>query len=117
MNYKGRIVEIRKYSHQCSYIEQGVKGNNQYKYSNYTGGKGTYVVDGEYLGTSLYVKIFIFDRKQCITFDIYDDVMNYLGKKRMSAKIFEAIKAHQGEKVNVAIAANNSVQFDYRQLL
>jgi hypothetical protein len=34
-----------------------VKGSDQYKYDNYSGGNGTYVTGGKYLGTTLSVKI------------------------------------------------------------
>jgi|GEM_PF-2984373 len=39
---KGRIVEIEKYQSRATYIKQGIKGYDQYKYDNYPGGNGTY---------------------------------------------------------------------------
>lgn len=37
---KGRIVKIEKYQSRVTYIKQGVKGSDQYKYDNYSGGNG-----------------------------------------------------------------------------
>ena len=46
----------------------------QYKYSNYPGGNGTYVTGGEYLGTSLDVKVFVYDVEKTVIFDVYEDI-------------------------------------------
>ncbi len=47
--HKGRIVEIEKHQNRGVYIKRGVKGSEQYKYSNYPGGNGTYVTGGDKL--------------------------------------------------------------------
>lgn len=66
--HKGRIIDIEKHQNRAVYIKQSVKGAEQYKYSNYPGGNGTYVTGGEYYGTVLNVKIFVYDfkKKYCI---------------------------------------------------
>lgn len=46
---KGRIVNIEKFQNRATYIKQGIKKPEQYKYDNYPGGNGTYVTGGEYL--------------------------------------------------------------------
>lgn len=82
--YKVRIVEIEKHHIRGVYIKQGVKGAQRYKYSNYLGGNGTYVTGGEYYGTVLNVKIFVYDFEKSIVFDVYEDFLAIAGKKRIS---------------------------------
>lgn len=110
---KGRIVNIEKIQNRTVYIKQGVQGKDQYKYNNYSGGNGTYVTGGEYFGTSLNVKIYVYDLKRCYTVDVYDDIKRLTGKTRISAKLLEKIENHQGEKVDVFVNEYmNQVMFD-----
>lgn len=114
---KGRIVEIEKYQSRATYIKQGVKGSDQYKYDNYPGGNGTYVTGGEYFGTVLNVKIFIFDINGCKTFDVYEDVLKLAGKKKISSKLLETIESHEGDKVDVYTDDGINFEFNVSVLL
>ncbi|WP_127058365.1 hypothetical protein [Veillonella ratti] len=114
--YMGRIVNIEKFQSRGIYLEQGVKGFNQYKYANYPGGNGTYVVGGEYYGVVLNVKIYIFDLKKSITFNVYNNILEFTGKKRISSQLFGKIKSKEGNKVNVYVE-NGEYSFDFRKLL
>ena len=111
---KGRIVEIEKHQSRITYIKQGVQGYDQYKYDNYPGGNGTYVTGGEYLGTVLNVKIFVYDINECITFDVYEDVLSLAGKKKISSQLLATIKAHEGDKVDVYTDDGRNFKFDAR---
>lgn len=113
---KGRIVNIEKHQNRAVYIKQGIRGSDQYKYNNYPGGNGTYVTGGEYLGTSLNVKIYVFDLDESFVFDVYDDIRKITGKSRISAKLLETIESHKGEKIDVFVDDHN-VSFDPRILL
>lgn len=114
---KGRIVEIEKYQSQGIYIKQGVKGKEQYKYDSYPGGNGTYVTGGEYLGTVLNVKIYIYDLDKCVSFDVYEDILRLARKKKISSKLLKTIEAHQGDKVDVYTDDGRSFKFDVSILL
>ena len=113
---KGTIVNIEKHQNRAVYIKQGIQGSDQYKYDNYPGGNGTYVTGGEYLGTSLNVKIYVFDLDGSFVFDVYDDIRKITGKSRISAKLLETIESHKGEKIDVFVDDHN-VSFDPRILL
>lgn len=113
---KGRIVNIEKHQNRAAYIKQKIQGPDQYKYDNYPGGNGTYVTGGEYLGTALNVKIYVFDLDKSFVFDVYDDIKRLTGKTRISAKMLETIESHQGEKIDVFVDDFN-VSFDPSILL
>lgn len=113
---KARIVNIEKHQNRAVYIKQGVQGSEQYKYDGYPGGNGTYVTGGEYLGTSINVKIFVFDLDKSFVFNVYDDIKRITGKSRISAKMLETIESHQGDKIDVFVDEFN-VSFDPSILL
>lgn len=115
--YKGRIVNIEKYQSRGVYLKQGVKGSDQYKYNNYPGGNGTYVTGGEYYGTVLDVKIFLFDFNITVTFDVYDDILAIAGKKKISAQLLSIIESHEGNKVDLYSDDGVNFSFDARVLL
>ena len=115
--HKGRIVEIEKHQNRAVYIKQSVKGVEQYKYSNYPGGNGTYVTGGEYYGTVLNVKIFVYDFEKSIVFDVYEDILAIAGKKRISPQLLQTIESHEGTKVNVYTDDGYNFTFDPAQLL
>lgn len=115
--HRGRIVNIEKYQSRGVYLEQGVKGSDQYKYDNYPGGNGTYVTGGEYYGTVLNVKIKVYDYDKSVTFDLYEDILAITGKKRISAQLLEKIESHKGEKVDVYTDDGVNFSFDARVLL
>ncbi len=114
---KGRIVDIDKRQNRISYITQGIKGSEQWRYQNYPGGHGTYVTGGEYLGTSLYVKIWIYSLNKCLTFDVYDQIKHILGTERISKKTLVTIKSHIGDKVDLLLTGDNQCGFGARILL
>ena len=58
-----------------------MKKPEQYKYVDYPGGHGTYVVGGDYLGTVLYVKVFVYDLEKCVEVEVYEQILQYTGKK------------------------------------
>lgn len=100
---KGRIVEIEKYQQCATYIKQGIQGPEQYKYDNYPGGNGTYVTGGEYYGTKLEVKIYVYDLDCCKTFDVYEDIKRLAGVTRISSSLLQTIESHKGDKVDVFV--------------
>lgn len=114
---KGRIVEIEKYQSRATYIKQGVKGSDQYKYDNCPGGNGTYVTGGDYFGTELNVKIFIYDINRCKNFEVYNDILNLVGKEKISSKLLETIVSHKGDKVDVYTDDGINFKFDASVLL
>lgn len=115
--HKGRIVEIEKHQSCSVYIKQGVKGSEQYKYNNYPGGNGTYVMGGEYYGTVLNVKIYVYDFDKSVVFDVYEDILAIVGKKRISPTLLQTIESYEGKKVNVYTDDGYNFTFDPAQLL
>ena len=115
--HKGRIVEIEKHQNRAVYIKQSVKGVEQYKYSNYPGGNGTYVTGGEYYGTVLNVKIYVYDVEKIIVFDVYEAILAIACKKRISPQLLQTIESHNGMKVNVYTDDGCNFTFDPAQLL
>ncbi len=113
---KGRIVNIEKSQNCATYIKQSIKKPEQYKYDNYPGGNGTYITGGEYLGTSLMVKIYVFDLDKSFAFDVYDDIKKISGKSRISSQMLEKIESHEGEKIDVYVD-ESTVKFDPKILL
>lgn len=115
--YKGRIVNIEKYQVRESYIEQGVKKSNQGKFKNYPGGNGTYVIGGEYLGTALDIKIYVYDLNKCITLDVYTEILQYSGKKRISPQLMAKIESREGYKVVLESMDHKNFSIDVSQLV
>lgn len=115
--HKGRIVEIEKHQNRGVYMKQGVKGSKQYKYNNYPGGNGTYVTGGEYYGTVLNVKIYVYDFDKSVIFDVYEDILLIAGKKRISPQLLQTIESNEGKKVNVYTNDGCDFSFDPAQLL
>lgn len=44
---------------------------------------------GEYFGTSLNVKIFVYDIEKSLTFDVCENVLSISGKKKISSKMLQ----------------------------
>jgi hypothetical protein len=101
--YRGRIVNIQKIHESVTHVVQGVKKSNQHKYSQCIGGNGSYVTGNEYLGTHLYVKVFVYDLKKSYTVDIYQEIKNAINKTKISPQCYEIIKTHEGDKITVEI--------------
>ncbi len=99
---KGRIVSIDKIENRATYVMEGVKKNEQHKYAKYPGGNGTYVIGGEYFGTEIQFKVFIYDIDKCITFDLRDEILFQNNKKRISKKLLNyVIEKNEGNKVRL----------------
>lgn len=97
---KGRIVKIEKNVQTATYLKQGVKKEKQgFWDAHYPGSNGTYVTGSEYLGTSLDVKIYIFDYNYSVVFDIREQVLKANGCQRLSSSLLEYIKQNVGKKV------------------
>ncbi len=56
---------------------------------------------GEYLRTSLNVKIFVYDIEKSLIFDVYENALSISGKKKVSSKMLAQIEANVGRKVNL----------------
>lgn len=114
---KGRIVEINSTRHEAVYVKSGVKKENQGYYdTHYSGGNGTYAVGGEYWGTTLDVKVFVYDLGHCVTFDIRDNVLQANDKKRVSDKLLNfIIDNNEGKKIDV-INDGSNLKLDLSQL-
>lgn len=115
--YKGRIVSIEKYQSRVTYIEQGVKKSEQGSYKNCPGGNGTYVIGGEYLGTVLDIKVFVYDINKSITLDVYEKILQYTGKKRISSQLMAKIESCEGSKVILESMDQKSFSLDVSQLI
>lgn len=116
---KGRIVEIEKNVHTGVYVTQGIKKKEQYKYENnpkVSGSNGTYATGHEYYGTTIDVKVYVFDLDRCVSFDIRDYVLAINGKKKVSEKLLNfIIENNKGNKV-VLQKNNNDFILDNSQL-
>ena len=118
MIHKGRIVDIDKHQNRAVFIKQGVPKSEQHKYENYSGGNGTYVTGSEYLGTSLIVKVSVYDNDNHVTkMDLYDEILQVTGKKRISSVMMEKIMSHVGDKVEFIEDDNGNWMFDVNQIL
>lgn len=105
---KGRVVEVERIENRAVYLHQGIKKYQQSAWSGYSGGNGTYVVGGEYLGTYVNVKIFVYELGHCCTFDIRDAVLQANDRKRISNKLLCFLKQNEGKKVKVTISNNDA---------
>lgn len=114
---KGRIVAIEKIQNREVCISQGIKKYDQYRYSGYSGGNGTYVTGSEYLGTSLNVKIFVYDIEKLLNFDVYENILSISGKKKISSKMLAEIEANVGRKVNLHTDDGLNFKFKPSELL
>ena len=116
---KGRIVEIERNVHQVAYLEQGIKKQDQYKYDNnrnFHGSNGSYITSFDYYGTTIDVKIFVYDLNKCYSFDIREYILDVNRMKKVSNKLLnEIIDNNKGKKVFVDIN-NGMIEFDKTQL-
>ena len=78
---------------------------------------GTYAVGGQYMGTELIIKIFVYDLERCICFDVYDELKAIANVSKISTKMLKQIYEHEGKKVKVFSADGNDFKFDARVLL
>lgn len=113
---KGRIVSIEKTVHQLTHVLTGIKKKDQPKYRHLPGSHGTVVTGSDYYGTTVDVKIFIFDYKESVEFDIRDYVLRVNDKKKISSKLLDyIISANEGQKV-VVEEVEDGWRFDFTQL-
>ncbi|MEW4425917.1 hypothetical protein AB1I68_00320 [Paenibacillus pabuli] len=113
---KGRIVNIEKTVHQVTHLLTGIKKKDQTKYRHRPGSNGTVVTGSEYSGTTIDIKIFVYDYKECIQFDIRDYVLRVNDKKKISSKLLgHIISANEGQKV-VVEEVKEGWRFDFNQL-
>lgn len=113
---KGRIVNIGKTVHQVTRLLTGINKKDQPKYRHFPGSNGTVVTGSEYFGTTIDVKIFVYDYKECVEFDIRDYVLRVNDKKKISTKLLDyIISANEGQKV-VVEEVEDGWRFDFTQL-
>lgn len=113
---KGRIVNVEKNIHQATYLLSGIKKKDQGKYRYLPGSDGTVVTGSDYFGTTIDVKILVYDYNKCVTFDIRNYVLQVNGKKKISSKLLDYIvESNEGNKVIVE-ESNGNLRFDYTQL-
>ena len=116
---RGRIVEIEKNVHQGAYLEQGIKKHDQYKYDNnrkFHGSNGSYITGFEYYGTTIDVKIFVYDLNKSYSFDIREYILGVNNMQKVSQKLLnQIIEDNKGKKVFIDIN-NGMVRFDMTQL-
>ena len=118
-NLRGKIVEIERNIHTISYVATGIKKDKQRKFDcdeDAHGGNGTYNVGNEYSGTTIDVKIFVYDLNKCVSFDIRDYLLFSSNKSKISSKLLDyVVEQNKGKKVYVNVT-NNEVGFDMKQL-
>ncbi|MGM1020414.1 MAG: hypothetical protein ACQEXV_07695 [Bacillota bacterium] len=113
---KGRIVNIEKTVHQVTRLLTGIKKKDQPKYRHLSGSNGTVVTGSEYFGTTIDMKVFVYDYKECVEFDIRDYVLRVNDKKKISSQLLDyIISANEGQKV-VVEEVEDGWRFDFTQL-
>jgi hypothetical protein len=113
---KGRIVEIEKNVHQVTSLLTGIKKKDQGKYRHLKGSNGTVVTGSEYYGTTIDVKILVYDYEKCFSFDIRDQILLANDKKKVSSRILDhVIDANKGNKVVVDMI-DGRLKFNPNQL-
>lgn len=113
---KGRIVNVEKNVHQATYLLSRIKKKDQWKYQHLPGSNGTVVTGSDYYGTTIDVKILVYDFNKCVTIDIRNYVLQVNGKKKISSKLLDYIvKSNEGKKV-VVEETNGNLHFDFTQL-
>jgi hypothetical protein len=113
---KGRIVHVEKNVHQVTHLLTGIKQKDQWKYRHLPGSNGTVVTGSNYNGTTIDVKILVYDYNKCLKFDIRDFVLKINGKTKISSKLLDyIIKSNEGKKVFVKEIDGN-IHFDLNQL-
>lgn len=75
-----------------------------------------YMLQKENLGTSLNVKIYVYNLDKSFTFDVCNDTKTINGKSRISSQMLKIIKSHRGEKIDVFVSEATE-KFDPRVLL
>ncbi|GIN41174.1 hypothetical protein [Heyndrickxia oleronia] len=113
---KGRIVNVEKNVHQVTYLLTGIKKKEQWRYGHLPGSNGTVVTGSNYNGTTIDVKIFVYDYNKCVKFDIRDYVLEINDKKKISSKLLDfVVKSNEGKKLVVKEIEGN-IHFDFNQL-
>lgn len=115
---KGRIVSIDKKIDRTIHCLTGIPKKDQKLYKNFSGGNGTFVIDSQYRGTTIDVKIFVYDINKIVTYDIRDFILMKNNAKRISKKLLNhVVLANKGKKVEVEISkGRETIMFDVNQL-
>lgn len=77
----------------------------------------TSVIGGEYLGTALDIKVFVYDLNKYVTLDVYDEILQYSGKKRISPQLMAKIESREGWKVVLESMDHKIFSLDVGQLI
>ncbi len=114
---KGRIVEIEKNIHQVKYLTTGIGKKNQPYYDNQFGGSnGTYVTASEYYGTTIDMKIYIYELEKSVSIDIRDLILQLNQKSKVSSKLLDyVIENNRGKKIDL-FYFDGSITFSPNQL-
>lgn len=114
---KGRIVEIEKNVHQVNYVTTGIgKKDQPYYNARFGESNGTYVTGSEYYGTTIDMKVFVYDIDKCVTFDIRNLLLHANQKSKVSAKLLNyVIEKNQGKKIDL-LYHDNQITFLPEQL-
>lgn len=114
---RGRIVEIKKKIHQANYVTTGIgKKDQPYYDARFGGDNGTYVIGSEYYGVTVDMKVFVYDLRKCVTFDIRDLILHANQKSRVSSKLLNYVtEKNQGQKVDL-LYFNNQLTLSPNQL-
>ncbi|MED3576101.1 hypothetical protein [Cytobacillus praedii] len=114
---KGRIVEIVKNIHQVNYVTTGIgKKDQPYYNTRFGGSNGTYVTGSEYYGTTIDMKVFVYDINKCVTFDIRDLILHANQKSKVSSKLLNyVIEKNQRKKIDL-LYHDNQITFLPEQL-
>ncbi|MED1746661.1 hypothetical protein [Brevibacillus borstelensis] len=113
---KGRIVEIKKNVHQVTYVTTGIKKKDQWKYRNFPGSNGTVVTGSDYNGTTIDVKILVYDYKRCVVVDIRDYILQQNGMQKVSSKLLNYVVKHNKGKKVVIEEKDGALRLDLSQL-
>lgn len=115
---KGRIVSIEKKINTTIHCLTGIPKKDQKFYKNFSGANGTIVIDSQYHGTTIDVKIFVYDLNKIVTYDIRDFILMKNNAKRISKKLLNyVVSVNEGKKVEVEILKGlETIMFDVNQL-
>lgn len=117
--YKGRIVEIEKNIHRTTHCLTGIPESDQHFYKGRCpGGEGTFVIGSSYDGTTIDMKVFVFDYEKSFTWDLRDFILYKNDAKRISKKLLKhIIESNVGKKVTITVSDDQkTISIDFNQL-
>lgn len=113
MTLKGRIKSIYKEENTITYVTQGVKKADQYKYNHYSGGNGSYVTDSDYERPDIIVEYKAYDSGRLCKQAITNEVLEYNSMKRISPQLLNWLKENN-EGVKIKLNSNDT--FDISEI-